>query len=102
MKLYDCPIIALYMVLNHGVKIKNFTEAKLRYDVGIDDTDELYYVENLDILEPRDGDISEDGYIYCIINNGWVTTYGDVLPTNTQKIAKRDDKYFFLPKSEGL
>lgn len=103
---YDCPIEALYMVINHGVKIKDYTENELRHDISIDSSGGLYYVEKLSIFKPKYGDKDDDGFIFdkkslANCGMGWFkdSALGYYCKKKSQT-AFRNNKAFFTPKSE--
>lgn len=104
---YDCPIQALYMHVNFGVKfsIKVYLEAELWTDNDFKnmtpDTTKIYVKpESEHIFEPKKGDEGRWARKIGANYNGeqWVSAgIEEKLPD----IIYRDGKHFFNPKEEN-
>ena len=115
---YDCPIQALYMHINFGVKfsIKVYLEAELwTYNDFKNMTPDLtkIYVkpESEHIFEPKEGDIGICDKLLIPVKfdiKDWVPskmlkkeTYYEIKETLFVKTVYRNGKHFFNPKEEN-
>lgn len=125
---YTCPIKALYMMKEFGVKFYNRTLICVE---GVEDYPELSMCfkdtereinqfgnilvkESEHIFEPQENDVDNEGYIYGktnIINTmtskfdysveGWVKCVDDCYnQKNFSKTYIRNGKHFFMPEEE--
>ena len=111
---YDDPLAAAIMMRDFGVTYNEVAQfdnliAAFSDDGSYFGPNKLYiHPDSYDIFKPIDGDRDEDGYTYDSKIEAWVSLpwddkdYGECFKMKSpeeSKIAKRNNKPFFHPKS---